>query len=140
MQITRTTRWNWYDNIRANCIAPGLIVTDFARVLYETLLRAKREAAFPLGRLGQPDEIAGAAVMLASLAGSYITGQTIFVDGGATAAPASEATSPCRCSIQPIGGASTLTPVCQSSPTMRCKCSSAWTSKISGFSGEIAVA
>ena len=58
-------------------------------MLYENPeLRAKREAAFPLGRLGQPDEIAGTAVMLASPAGAYVTGQTIFVDGGATAAPA----------------------------------------------------
>ncbi len=90
MQIVRNYAVEFgKDNIRANCIAPGLIVTDFARVLYENPeLRAKREAAFPLGRLGQPDEIAGAAVMLASPAGSYITGQTIFVDGGATAAPA----------------------------------------------------
>ena len=58
-----------------------------SRVLYENPdLRAKREAA-PLGRF-PPDEIAGTAVMLASPAGSYITGQTLFVDGGATAAPA----------------------------------------------------
>lgn len=90
MQIVRNYAVEFgKDNIRANCIAPGLIVTDFARVLYENPdLRANREAAFPLGRLGQPDEIAGTAVMLASPAGSYITGQTIFVDGGATAAPA----------------------------------------------------
>ena len=90
MQIVRNYAVEFgKDNIRANCIAPGLIVTDFARVLYENPdLRAKREAAFPLGRLGQPDEIAGTAVMLASPAGSYITGQTLFVDGGATAAPA----------------------------------------------------
>ena len=90
MQLVRNLAVEWGpSNVRVNCIAPGLIVTDFARVLYENPeLRAKREAAFPLGRLGQPDEIAGAAVMLASPAGSYITGQTIFVDGGATAAPA----------------------------------------------------
>ncbi|MEC8371251.1 MAG: SDR family oxidoreductase [Pseudomonadota bacterium] len=90
MQIVRNYAVEFgKENIRANCIAPGLIVTDFARVLYENPdLRAKREAAFPLGRLGQPDEIAGTAVMLASPAGSYITGQTLFVDGGATAAPA----------------------------------------------------
>ena len=90
MQIVRNYAVEFgSDNIRANCIAPGLIVTEFARVLYENPeLRAKREASFPLRRLGQPDEIAGTAVMLASPAGSYITGQTIFIDGGATAAPA----------------------------------------------------
>jgi len=70
-------------NIRVNCIAPGLIVTDFARALYEDPeRRARREAATVLGRLGQPEEIAGAALLLASRAGSYITGHTIVVDGG----------------------------------------------------------
>src|SRR6185503_7482488 len=69
--------------IRVNCIAPGLIVTDFARALYEDPeRRARREAETPLRRLGQPEEIAGAALLLASGAGSYITGQTIVVDGG----------------------------------------------------------
>ena len=69
--------------IRVNCIAPGLIVTDFARALYEDPeRRARREAETPLRRLGQPEEIAGAALLLASRAGSYITGQTIVVDGG----------------------------------------------------------
>jgi NAD(P)-dependent dehydrogenase (short-subunit alcohol dehydrogenase family) len=69
--------------IRVNAIAPGLIVTDFARALYEDPeRRAKREAETPLRRLGQPEEIAGAALLLASRAGSYITGQTIVVDGG----------------------------------------------------------
>ena len=75
-------------NIRANCIAPGLIVTDFARELYnDPVRRAEREAATPLRRLGQPDEIAGAAVMLASPGGSYLTGQTLVIDGGSTIAP-----------------------------------------------------
>ena len=69
--------------IRVNCIAPGLIVTDFARALYEDPeRRARREEEPPLRRLGQPEEIAGAALLLASRAGSYITGQTIVVDGG----------------------------------------------------------
>jgi NAD(P)-dependent dehydrogenase (short-subunit alcohol dehydrogenase family) len=71
------------DGVRVNCIAPGLIVTDFARALYEDPeRRARREAETPLRRLGQPEEIAGAALLLASRAGSYITGQTIVVDGG----------------------------------------------------------
>jgi NAD(P)-dependent dehydrogenase (short-subunit alcohol dehydrogenase family) len=70
-------------NIRVNCIAPGLIVTDFARALYEDPeRRARREAETPLRRLGQPEAIAGTALLLASRAGSYITGQTIVVDGG----------------------------------------------------------
>ena len=76
------------DNIRANCIAPGLIITDFARALYEDPERRdNRESATPLRRLGDPDEIAGAAVMMASPAGSYFTGQTLVIDGGTTIQP-----------------------------------------------------
>jgi len=76
------------DNIRANCIAPGLIITDFARALYEDPERRdNRESATPLRRLGDPDEIAGAAVMMASPAGSYLTGQTLVIDGGTTIQP-----------------------------------------------------
>jgi NAD(P)-dependent dehydrogenase (short-subunit alcohol dehydrogenase family) len=72
-------------NIRVNCIAPGLIRTDFARALWENPEREKAASAgTPLKRIGEPHEIAGAAVYLASPAGSFITGQTIVVDGGAT--------------------------------------------------------
>jgi NAD(P)-dependent dehydrogenase (short-subunit alcohol dehydrogenase family) len=73
------------DNIRVNCIAPGLIKTDFAKALWdnpETLKRAL--TGTPLKRIGEPDEIAGAAVYLASKAGAYMTGQMLVVDGGAT--------------------------------------------------------
>ncbi len=73
------------DNIRANCIAPGLIRTDFSRALWENpaVLEASLRTT-PLARIGEPDEVAGAAVFLASRAGSYITGQTIVIDGGIT--------------------------------------------------------
>ncbi|HYA72622.1 MAG TPA: SDR family oxidoreductase [Roseiarcus sp.] len=72
-------------NIRVNCIAPGLIKTDFARALWENPDTLKAATArTPLGRIGEPDEIAGAAVFLAARAGSYLTGQAIVVDGGAT--------------------------------------------------------
>ncbi|HEY2070769.1 MAG TPA: glucose 1-dehydrogenase [Rhizomicrobium sp.] len=72
-------------NVRANCIAPGLVKTDFARALWENPDTLKRSTAgAPLRRIGEPDEIAGAAVFLASKAGSFMTGQTIVVDGGAT--------------------------------------------------------
>src|SRR5712671_4959738 len=71
------------DGVRVNCIAPGLIVTEFARALYEDPeRRARREAATVLKRLGQPEEIAGAALLLASPAGAFISGTTIVVDGG----------------------------------------------------------
>ena len=72
-------------NIRVNCIAPGLIKTDFARALWENPETLKSSTArTPLGRIGEPDEIAGAAVFLASKAGAFISGQTIVIDGGAT--------------------------------------------------------
>lgn len=70
-------------NIRINGLAPGLIKTDFARALWEDPDTRKRvEAGYPLRRLGEPEDIAGAAVLLASPAGAYITGQTIIIDGG----------------------------------------------------------
>jgi NAD(P)-dependent dehydrogenase (short-subunit alcohol dehydrogenase family) len=88
MQLARNLAVEWgSSNIRVNCIAPGLVRTDFARALWEdpkTLARA--EASYPLGRIGEPEEIAGMAVLLASRAGSWITGQTIVIDGGATIA------------------------------------------------------
>ncbi len=71
------------DGVRVNCIAPGLIETDFARALYEgPERRARVEAETPLRRLGQPVDIAGAALLLASPAGAFITGTIITVDGG----------------------------------------------------------
>jgi dehydrogenase/reductase SDR family member 4 len=74
-------------NIRVNAIAPGLVKTDFARALWEDeKMRTAREAATPLRRLGEPDDIGGIAVMLASRAGNFITGQMIVADGGVTIA------------------------------------------------------
>jgi len=73
------------DGVRVNCIAPGLVKTDFAKALWsnpETLRRATDPV--PLRRIGEPDEIAGAAVYLASAAGSFMTGQALVIDGGAT--------------------------------------------------------
>jgi NAD(P)-dependent dehydrogenase (short-subunit alcohol dehydrogenase family) len=86
MQLARNLACEWGpENIRVNCIAPGLIKTDFARALYEDPARkAAAEAKFPLRRLGEPDDIGGIAVMLASRAGAFITGQSIVADGGAT--------------------------------------------------------
>ena len=73
-------------NIRVNCIAPGLIKTDFARALWENPEILKRSTeSVPLRRIGDPDEIAGAAVFLASPAGTFVPGQAVIVDGGATA-------------------------------------------------------
>lgn len=72
-------------NIRVNAIAPGLVVTDFARALWENPeLRADREKRTPLRRIGEPREIGGIAAFLASSAASFITGQVIVADGGTT--------------------------------------------------------
>lgn len=71
--------------VRVNCIAPGLVRTDFARALWEnpdTLKAVTRTT--PLRRIGEPHEIAGAALYLAAPASTFMTGQTIVVDGGAT--------------------------------------------------------
>ena len=72
-------------NVRVNCIAPGIIRTQFSRALWEneTNLQGALRGT-PLGRIGEPEDVAGAAVFLASAAGRYVTGQSIVVDGGAT--------------------------------------------------------
>jgi len=86
MQIARNLAVEWGpSNVRVNCIAPGLVRTDFAKALWENpetyAVTVKR---YPLKRIGEPDEIAGAAIYLASASGSFTTGQTIVVDGGGT--------------------------------------------------------
>jgi dehydrogenase/reductase SDR family member 4 len=85
-QLARNLAVEWgRRGIRANAIAPGVIETDFARALWEDP-KARRyiEQSNCIGRLGRPDDVAGLAVFLASEAASYITGQTILVDGGST--------------------------------------------------------
>jgi NAD(P)-dependent dehydrogenase (short-subunit alcohol dehydrogenase family) len=84
MQLARNLAVEWGpDNIRVNCIAPGLIKTDFAKALHEDpVLSAKYNNETPLRRMGEPDDIGGVAVFLASPAGQYVTGQTIVADGG----------------------------------------------------------
>ena len=72
-------------NVRVNCIAPGIIKTEFARALWEDPQVMERvHSVTPLRRIGGPDEIAGAAVFLASPAGAFMTGNSIVIDGGAT--------------------------------------------------------
>ena len=71
--------------VRVNCIAPGLIKTDFARALWENPETLKMVTMHtPMHRIGEPHEIAGAAVFLASPASTFMTGQAIVVDGGST--------------------------------------------------------
>jgi NAD(P)-dependent dehydrogenase (short-subunit alcohol dehydrogenase family) len=88
MQLARNLAVEWgRHNIRVNCIAPGLVRTDFARALWENpeILR-RYESMTPLGRIGEPDDIGGIAVFLASGAAAFVTGQTIVADGGVTIA------------------------------------------------------
>jgi NAD(P)-dependent dehydrogenase (short-subunit alcohol dehydrogenase family) len=85
-QLARNLAVEWgRRNVRVNCLAPGIIKTDFAKALYENpQAHAHVVAGVPLGRLGEVDDVAGAAVFLASRAGAYVTGQTLVIDGGAT--------------------------------------------------------
>ncbi len=72
-------------NIRANAISPGMIDTPFSESLISNpTFMEKRLAQTPLRRVGTTEEIAGVAVMLASKAGGFITGQNIIIDGGTT--------------------------------------------------------
>ena len=84
VQLARNLAVEWGPhNIRVNCIAPGIIRTRFSRALWEDEKRAALFARMsPLRRLGDPDDVAGVAVLLASRAGNFITGQTLVVDGG----------------------------------------------------------
>lgn len=76
---------NGEHGIRVNAIAPGLVKTDFARALWENpKALAATEARLPMRRIGEPRDIAGAAVYLSSPAARWITGQAVVVDGGAT--------------------------------------------------------
>jgi NAD(P)-dependent dehydrogenase (short-subunit alcohol dehydrogenase family) len=67
--------------VRVNAIAPAVVRTKFAKVLYEGR-EEEAAAAYPLGRLGAPEDIAGAAAFLTSAQSDWITGQTLVVDGG----------------------------------------------------------
>jgi NAD(P)-dependent dehydrogenase (short-subunit alcohol dehydrogenase family) len=88
MQLARNLAVEWGQHgIRVNAIAPGLVKTDFARALWENpevLTQTLKQS--PLGRIGDPVDIAGVALLLAADAGKFITGQTIVVDGGVTIA------------------------------------------------------
>jgi NAD(P)-dependent dehydrogenase (short-subunit alcohol dehydrogenase family) len=88
MQLARSLAVEWGpSNVRVNAIAPGLVKTDFARALWENKeLLSQTLKQSPLGIIGEPVDIAGTAILLASSAGRFITGQTFVVDGGVTIA------------------------------------------------------
>lgn len=85
-QLARNLAVEWGPkNVRVNAIAPGVIKTDFAKALYEDpKMEAFVTKQYPIGRLGVVDDVSGIAVMLASRAGAFISGQGIVVDGGTT--------------------------------------------------------
>jgi len=82
INITRQLAAELAPKIRVNALAPGLVKTDFARALWERNEEAIAKT-MPLRRLGEPEDIAGAALFLASDVASWMTGQTIVIDGGA---------------------------------------------------------
>jgi NAD(P)-dependent dehydrogenase (short-subunit alcohol dehydrogenase family) len=86
LHLTRQLAFELGPHVRANAIAPGLVKTDFARMLWEGESGEYVAKRLPLKRLGEPEDIAGAAVFLASDAASWITGTTIVVDGGSLTA------------------------------------------------------
>ena len=85
-ELARNLAVEWGpSNVRVNAISPGVIDTAFATpMLSDAAVMERRLALTPLRRVGTPQEIAGVAVMLASAAGAFITGQNIVVDGGTT--------------------------------------------------------
>jgi NAD(P)-dependent dehydrogenase (short-subunit alcohol dehydrogenase family) len=86
IHITRNLAFELGPKVRVNGIAPGLVKTDFARALWEGPAGPGIAKGLPLKRLGEPEDIAGTAVFLSSDAASWITGQTVVVDGGALCA------------------------------------------------------
>ena len=86
--LCRTLAGEWGPKgVRVNAIAPGLVKTDFAKALWEDEANLKRRTAnTPLRRIGEPHEIAGAVAYLGSNASTFMTGQTIVIDGGVTTA------------------------------------------------------
>ncbi|RLC98325.1 MAG: short-chain dehydrogenase, partial [Chloroflexi bacterium] len=70
-------------NIQVNCIAPGVIKTRFSQVLWQTPQLAEPILkGTPLGRFGEPEDVAGLALYLSSPASDYVTGAVFVVDGG----------------------------------------------------------
>jgi NAD(P)-dependent dehydrogenase (short-subunit alcohol dehydrogenase family) len=87
MQLTRQFAAELAPVVRVNAIAPGLVRTQLARALWEPH-EERLKVALPLGRIGEPEDVAHLAVFLAGDASSWITGQTIVIDGGALVRPA----------------------------------------------------
>jgi len=87
LHLTRQLSFELAPDVRVNALAPGLVKTKLAAALWEGPGEERVAAHIPLRRLGLPDDIATAALFLASSASSWMTGQTMVVDGGTTAQP-----------------------------------------------------
>jgi len=83
IHLTRQLAQELAPTVRVNAVAPGLVKTDMARALWEPN-EAAMARAHPLGRIGVPDDVAGPALFLLSDASSWLTGEVLVVDGGAT--------------------------------------------------------
>jgi NAD(P)-dependent dehydrogenase (short-subunit alcohol dehydrogenase family) len=87
VDLTRRLAVDVGPRVRVNCIAPGIIMTDMIRQLWEeqggTYWGGTDEGPWPLRRMGQVEDVAAAALYLASDASSFVTGHTLVVDGGA---------------------------------------------------------
>jgi NAD(P)-dependent dehydrogenase (short-subunit alcohol dehydrogenase family) len=86
-QMTRALALEWGPRgVRVNAIAPGFVLTDLTRKLWtQPTMQAWNAANCPLGRLGEPADMVGTALFLASQASAFMTGQVLFVDGGFSA-------------------------------------------------------
>jgi NAD(P)-dependent dehydrogenase (short-subunit alcohol dehydrogenase family) len=82
VQLTRQLAAEMSPGVRVNAVCPGLIKTDFARALWDEGRGDQVAQAYPLKRLGEPEDIANAALYLASEASGWMTGQALVVDGG----------------------------------------------------------
>lgn len=84
LMLSRQLAQEWGPKgVRSNCVSPGLVTTPMSAAFYaDPAVKARREAMVPLGRIATPDDMAEAALFLASPRASYVTGQEILVDGG----------------------------------------------------------
>ena len=83
MHLTKCLASEWgHNGIRVNALAPGIIKTQFSRALWDGPIGARVVERHPIPRIGEVDDIAGAALLLASDASSFITGHTLIIDGG----------------------------------------------------------
>jgi len=84
--LTRQLALNWAPTVRVNCVCPGVIETPMtAELRRDPAWRERTLAKYPLGRFGQPEEIAAAILYLASDEAAWVTGVALPVDGGYTA-------------------------------------------------------